>query len=279
MSNRSISIDNIEILQNEPLSKYTFTKTGGHAENLAFPKTVDDVKQLVSYANQHHLPITTLGNASNLIISDDGIKGLVMILTHMNQYHLSGNEIIAGAGVPIIDVSVLACQHSLSGLEFAAGIPGSVGGAVFMNAGAYGGSTSQAVESAQILTKDGQIKTLTNQQLKFSYRHSVIQETHDIVLSAKFKLKSGNQTHIQSLMDNFNAQRASKQPLNWPSCGSVFKRPKGHYAGQLIHDAKLQGYQSGGAQVSRIHAGFIVNVDHATATDYLNVIHHVQQQV
>ncbi|XIF20447.1 MAG: UDP-N-acetylmuramate dehydrogenase [Acetilactobacillus jinshanensis] len=279
MNNRSISLNQIEILKNEPLSKYTFTKTGGRAEYLAFPQTIQQVKQLVSYAKDHRLPVTTLGNASNLIISDNGIKGLVMILTKLNQYHLSGNEIVAGAGVPIIDVSVLACQHSLSGLAFAAGIPGSVGGAVFMNAGAYGGSTSQVVESAQVLTDAGQIKTLTNQQLKFSYRHSVIQENHDIVLGATFELKPGNQNQIQADMDNFNAQRASKQPLAWPSCGSVFKRPKGHYAGQLIHDADLQGYRSGGAQVSRIHAGFIVNVDHATATDYLNVIHHVQHQV
>ena len=278
--NSYLTKNGIKILKNEPLSRYTFTKTGGNADYLAFPKDVEQVKKLMCFASERHYPVTVLGRASNLIIRDGGIRGLTMILTKMNKIKVRHHLIMADAGAPIIDVSVCAQKHSLSGLAFAAGIPGSVGGAIFMNAGAYGGSTSQAVQSVVVLTPDHRVKRLTNQQLDFSYRHSLLQDQANwIVLSAKFKLSPGEPEIIRDQMDDFNAQRSSKQPLDFPSCGSVFKRPVGHYAGQLIHDAHLQGYQSGGARVSRVHAGFIVNVGHATATDYLNVIHHVQHQV
>lgn len=269
----------IQILKDEPLSKYTNTKTGGPADWLAFPKDVAEVQKLVQFADANAMPLTVIGNASNLIVRDGGIEGLTMILTQMNGIQVEGNRVIAQAGASYIETTKAARDHSLTGLEFAAGIPGSVGGAIFMNAGAYGGETKNVVSEVTAMLPDGTIKRYNNEELDFGYRHSVVQDNHGIVLEAVFDLKLGDQAEITALMDDLNARRAAKQPLELPSCGSVFKRPEGYFAGKLIHDAGLQGYTSGGAQVSTKHAGFIVNVDHGTATDYLNVIHHVQATV
>lgn len=272
-------MEKIELLKNEPLSKYTFTETGGPADLVAFPKNTDEVRELLSMAKRDDLPITVLGNASNLIIKDGGIRGLVIILTEMNEITSHDDLVIAQAGARYIDTTIVAEQHGLTGMEFAAGIPGSIGGAVFMNAGAYGGETAEVIESVTVLTPENEIKTLSNSELDFGYRHSAVQDQNDIVLEATFKLSTGDKDEIQAEMDRLNELRESKQPLDLPSCGSVFKRPEGYFAGKLIHDAGLQGYQSGGAQVSKKHAGFIVNIDNATATDYLNVIKHVQETV
>ncbi|MCT6859051.1 MAG: UDP-N-acetylmuramate dehydrogenase [Apilactobacillus sp.] len=272
-------MEKIKLLKNEPLSKYTFTETGGPADLVAFPKNTDEVRELLSMAKRDDLPITILGNASNLIIKDGGISGLVIILTEMNEITSHNDLVIAQAGARYIDTTIVAQQHGLTGMEFAAGIPGSIGGAVFMNAGAYGGETAEVIESVTVLTPENEIKTLSNSELDFGYRHSAVQDQDDIVLEATFKLSTGDKDEIQAEMDRLNELRESKQPLDLPSCGSVFKRPEGYFAGKLIHDAGLQGYQSGGAQVSKKHAGFIVNIDNATATDYLNVIKHVQETV
>ncbi|MFC6254421.1 UDP-N-acetylmuramate dehydrogenase [Secundilactobacillus hailunensis] len=269
----------VKLLQNEPLSNYTNTKTGGKADYLAFPKNLDEIQALMLYAQKQDLPITVIGNASNLIVKDGGIRGLVMILTEMDQITVKGNDITAESGASLIEVTKVAQQASLSGLEFAAGIPGSVGGAIFMNAGAYGGEISLVADSVTVLTPKAQLKTIPRADLDFAYRHSRVQDEGDIVINAIFKLQAGDPAQIQAKMDELNARRAAKQPLDLPSCGSVFKRPTGYFAGKLIHDAGLQGYQSGGAQVSMKHAGFIVNVDHATASDYLAVIAHVQATV
>ncbi|HJA21737.1 MAG TPA: UDP-N-acetylmuramate dehydrogenase [Candidatus Limosilactobacillus intestinipullorum] len=279
MANLMTEFPEIEIKQDEPLMRYTYTHTGGPADWLAFPKNVDEVKQLVTYATAQQLPLTVLGNASNLIVRDGGITGLTLILTKMDQISINGNEVTAQAGAAYIDTTIAARDHSLTGLEFAAGIPGSVGGAIFMNAGAYGGETRLVADRATVLLPDGTIKELSNEELDFGYRHSSIQENHGVVLDATFKLTPGDHDQIKAKMDELNARRAAKQPLDLPSCGSVFKRPTGYYAGKLIHDAGLQGYTSGGAQVSKKHAGFIVNIDHGTANDYVNVIHHVQATV
>lgn len=271
---------NVEILFNEPLSKYTHTLTGGPADILAFPETVRQTQSLLAYANQHEIPVTVVGNASNLIVRDGGIRGLTMILTKMNKIKVHENHTItADAGAALIDVTKAAQAHSLSGVEFAAGIPGSVGGAIFMNAGAYGGDIDDVVTGAEVLTADDQVTHLNFAQLDFGYRHCSVQDNHQIVLAATFSLTPGIADKIQKRMTHLNQLRASKQPLELPSCGSVFKRPTGYFAGKLIHDSGLQGFQIGGAQVSTKHAGFIVNVDHATATDYLNVIAHVQKTV
>ncbi|MBV0915025.1 UDP-N-acetylmuramate dehydrogenase [Apilactobacillus sp. HBW1] len=274
-----IKMEKIKLLKNEPLSKYTFTETGGPADLVAFPKNTDEVRELLSIAKRDDLPITVLGNASNLIIKDGGIRGLVIILTEMNEITSHDDLVIAQAGARYIDTTIVAQQHGLTGMEFAAGIPGSIGGAVFMNAGAYGGETAEVIDSVTVLTPENEIKTLSNSELDFGYRHSAVQDQDDIVLEATFKLSTGDKDEIQAEMNHLNELRESKQPLDLPSCGSVFKRPEGYFAGKLIHDAGLQGYQSGGAQVSKKHAGFIVNIDNATATDYLDVIKHVQETV
>lgn len=269
----------IEIKQDEPLMNYTYTKTGGPADWLAFPETIDQVKELVDYVREHEMGLTVLGNASNLIVGDGGIDDLTIILTRLNKIEVHDNKVTAQAGASYIATTEAARDSELTGLEFAAGIPGSIGGAVFMNAGAYGGETKNVVSEATVMLPDGTIKHFTNEELDFGYRHSSIQDNNGVVLDATFALEPGKYDDIKARMDDLNERREAKQPLDLPSCGSVFKRPEGYYAGKLIHDAGLQGYTSGGAQVSTKHAGFIVNIDHGTAADYVNVIHHVQKTV
>lgn len=279
MANLMNEFPDIEIKQDEPLMNYTYTKTGGPADWLAFPETIDQVKELVDYVREHEMGLTVLGNASNLIVGDGGIDDLTIILTRLNKIEVHDNKVTAQAGASYIATTEAARDGELTGLEFAAGIPGSIGGAVFMNAGAYGGETKNVVSEATVMLPDGTIKHLTNEELDFGYRHSSIQDNNGVVLDATFALKPGKYDDIKARMDDLNERREAKQPLDLPSCGSVFKRPEGYYAGKLIHDAGLQGYTSGGAQVSTKHAGFIVNINHGTAADYVNVIHHVQKTV
>ncbi len=279
MANLMNEFPDIEIKQDEPLMNYTYTKTGGPADWLAFPETIDQVKELVDYVREHEMGLTVLGNASNLIVGDGGIDDLTIILTRLNKIEVHDNKVTAQAGASYIATTEAARDSELTGLEFAAGIPGSIGGAVFMNAGAYGGETKNVVSEATVMLPDGTIKHLTNEKLDFGYRHSSIQDNNGVVLDATFALEPGKYADIKARMDDLNERREAKQPLDLPSCGSVFKRPEGYYAGKLIHDAGLQGYTSGGAQVSTKHAGFIVNIDHGTAADYVNVIHHVQKTV
>lgn len=269
----------IEIKRQVPLSKYTFTKTGGPAEFLAFPQNKSELKNLVIAAHDNNIPLTIIGNASNLIIRDGGISGIVLILTKMNQIKVDKNKVIAQAGATIVDTAFTAAHHGLSGMEFAAGIPGSVGGAVFMNAGAYGGETCSVIESVRVMTRSGKFKSYSQSEMKFSYRHSLVQENGDIVLEAVFALKKSAKNRILADMNYLNALRQYKQPLEYPSCGSVFKRPTGHYVGPMIIQAGLQGKQIGGAQDSTKHAGFIVNKGNATATDYLDLIHLIQEKI
>ena len=269
----------IEIKRQVPLSKYTFTKTGGPAEFLAFPRNESELKNLVIAAHDNNIPLTIIGNASNLIIRDGGISGIVLILTKMNQIKVDKNKVIAQAGATIVETAFTAAHHSLSGLEFAAGIPGSVGGAVFMNAGAYGGETCSVIESVRVMTRSGKFKSYSQSEMKFSYRHSLVQENGDIVLEAVFALKKSAKNRILADMNYLNALRQYKQPLEYPSCGSVFKRPTGHYVGPMIIQVGLQGKQIGGAQDSTKHAGFIVNKGNATATDYLDLIHLIQEKI
>ena len=279
MANLMNEFPDIEIKQDEPLMNYTYTKTGGPADWLAFPETIDQVKKLVDYVREHKMGLTVLGNASNLIVGDGGIDDLTIILTRLNKIEVHDNKVTAQAGASYIATTEAARDSELTGLVFAAGIPGSIGGAVFMNAGAYGGETKNVVSEATVMLPDGTIKHFTNEELDFGYRHSSIQDNNGVVLDATFALEPGKYDDIKARMDDLNERREAKQPLDLPSCGSVFKRPEGYYAGKLIHDAGLQGYTSGGAQVSTKHAGFIVNIDHGTAADYVNVIHHVQKTV
>lgn len=267
------------VKKDEPLSNYTYTETGGPADLLFFPQSEEEVRAVIDWTAEHDYPLTILGNASNLIVRDGGIRGVTVILTELNNIEVTDRHITVAAGAAIIDTSKVAYENGLSGLEFACGIPGSVGGAVYMNAGAYGGEVKDVIESVTVLTRAGEIKKLSNQEMQFSYRNSVLQETQDIVLSITFQLNYGKKEEIKTKMDELTFLRTSKQPLEYPSCGSVFKRPEGYYTGKLIQDAGLQGLIWGGAQISTKHAGFIVNIAQATATDYIELIHHIQEVI
>lgn len=268
------------IKSNESLKEHVFTKIGGQADILAVPTTYTDIQRIVTYAHQHGVPLTVLGNGSNVIIRDGGVRGIVLQTSGLEDMGLTEDGLLfAQCGAKIIDVSRYALELELAGLEFACGIPGTVGGALYMNAGAYGGEVAHVLRSALVLKKDGQILTLQGDELQWGYRKSIFSSGEYVVLEARFDLKSGTHAAIKSIMDDLTHQRESKQPLEFPSCGSVFKRPPGRYAGQLIQESGLQGIRIGGAEVSRKHAGFIVNVDQATATDYIGLIHHVRNTV
>ncbi|TLQ41847.1 UDP-N-acetylmuramate dehydrogenase [Ruoffia tabacinasalis] len=270
---------NLNIKFNHALSDYSYTKTGGEADVIAFPKSKDEVKQIIDWAKEFDAPLTILGNLSNLIVKDGGIRGIVMILTDMNAISVDGHYIYAESGAGIIEVSREAYRHSLTGLEFACGIPGSVGGAVFMNAGAYEGEITDINVKIEAINREGQFLTYTNEDAEFAYRHSIFQENDNIILGVSFELQPGDQEAIKGKMDHLTELRESKQPLEYPSCGSVFKRPVGYYTGKLIQDAGLQGHRIGGAEISRKHAGFIINVGGATATDYVEMIEYIQETI
>ncbi len=269
----------MDIKLNEPLSQYSYTQVGGKVDALVFPQTKQEVQQMIEWVDTHQVPLTILGNLSNLIVMDGGIRGVVMILTRMNQIQVEGETVIADAGASLIETTQVARDHHLTGLEFACGIPGSVGGAIFMNAGAYGGEIKDLPLEIETLTRTGEFRTYSTQTAQFGYRHSIFQDNHEVVLQVKFQLEPGEIDLIQSEMDRLTELRTSKQPLELPSCGSVFKRPEGHFTGKLIQDAGLQGYRIGGAEISKKHAGFIVNVDRATATDYIELIQFIQHRI
>ena len=275
----STEFPDVKVFYNEPLKNYTFTKTGGRAAILIFPKDKKEASAVMHWLREHNIPTTILGNASNVIIKDGGISGAVIMLNDMSHLTVSGTQIVAEGGVALIDVSKEAANNGLTGLEFACGIPGSVGGAIFMNAGAYGGEVSEVVEYVEVITPDGEFKTYTNEDLNFSYRHSHVQKTGDLVIEVGFRLTKGVQEEIDQKVAELTHLRQSKQPLEYPSCGSVFKRPEGHFTGKLIQDAGLQGHQIGGVQVSKKHAGFMVNIDNGTATDYMDLIRYVQKVI
>lgn len=273
------NIPDLLIKFNEPLSNYTYTKVGGPADILAFPATIEALTELSAKAKATDTPVTVLGNASNLIVRDGGIRGVVILLEKLDSVKVAGYTIEAQAGAKLKEVTQVAQANSLTGFEFACGIPGSIGGAVFMNAGAYGGEISQVLVSCKVMDAAGNVSVLSASEMQFGYRHSVIRDKNLIVLSAKFELQAGDPTQIQNEMDRLNFLRKSKQPLEYPSCGSVFKRPVGHFTGQLIQEAKLQGQRIGGVEVSKKHAGFMVNVADGNATDYEKLIALVIEKV
>src|SRR5690625_3358390 len=274
---RIVSEENITI--DKPLKNHTYTRLGGNADYFVTPITYEQVSEVVKIAKENNEPFTLLGNGSNLIIKDGGIRGIVMYLGELKQVTVQREKIIAQSGALIADVSKQALSSHLTGLEFACGIPGSVGGALFMNAGAYGGEIKDVLIEATVVDHDGNIQTIDAADLGLSYRTSIIQTNHFIVLDATFRLQTGNYEEIKAQMDVLTYKRESKQPLEYPTCGSVFKRPQGHFAGKLIQDSGLQGQQIGGAQVSLKHAGFIINKDNATASEYIALIKHVQKTV
>lgn len=267
------------VTRNKPLKNHTYTRLGGNADYFVTPVTYEQIAQIVKLANDIDIPFTLLGNGSNLIIRDGGIRGIVMYLGELSDIKVDETKIIAQSGALIADVSKFALSNHLSGLEFACGIPGSIGGALFMNAGAYGGEIKDILEKAVIITREGELLTLNADELDLDYRTSNIPKNGYIVLEAIFSLKKGKYDDIKAVMDDLTFKRESKQPLEYPTCGSVFKRPPGYFAGKLIQDSGLQGTQIGGAQVSLKHAGFIINKDGASADEYISLIKHVQAVV
>ncbi len=268
-----------DLIKDKQLKDHTYTKLGGAADYFVTPKTYEEVQEIVRFARREQLPYTLLGNGSNLIIKDGGIRGIVICFSKLKDIQVSDQTIVAQSGARIIEVSRTAHRHTLTGLEFACGIPGSVGGALYMNAGAYGGEVKDVLISSKLMTKDGEMIDLPASELDLHYRTSNIPANEYIVLEATFGLKEGDQEAIKAVMDDLTHKRESKQPLEYPSCGSVFKRPPGYFAGKLIQDSGLQGKQIGGAQVSLKHAGFIVNKEKASADEYISLIEHVQDTV
>ncbi|KAA0563060.1 UDP-N-acetylmuramate dehydrogenase [Bacillus sp. CH30_1T] len=269
--------DNIK--RDELLREHLYTKLGGKADFFLTPTTYEEVQNIVKLSNEVDVPFTLLGNGSNLIVKDGGIRGIVLHLKNFKDIKTTDQLIVAHSGAAIIDVSRRALAEKLSGLEFACGIPGTVGGALFMNAGAYGGEVKDVLDYCHVVDCEGNLVKRTAAELELDYRHSNISEKGDIVLEATFSLKPGDYEEIKAVMDDLTDKRESKQPLEYPSCGSVFKRPPGYFAGKLIQDSELQGTNFGGAEVSMKHAGFIVNKDNATASDYISLIEHVQKTV
>ena len=273
-----VGVENVR--EAEPLSAHTTFKIGGPAELYAMPRDPAQIRDCMALCSSTGTLYFVLGAGSNLLVSDDGFDGVIISLTEgLAGISVDGCELTCQAGVLLKDASETACAHGLSGLEFACGIPGTVGGACFMNAGAYGGCIADVLKEVTVLTGDGRFETLPVGELDLGYRHSRIADDVMIVVSATFALTPGDPAEIRARMDDLTEQRTSKQPLELPSAGSTFKRPEGYFAGKLISDAGLKGFQLGGAAVSSKHAGFVVNVGGATAADVCALIEHVQDEV
>ena len=272
--------NNIEYKPHEPMRVHTTFKIGGAADALVFVRSVDELRLVLGACRDTGTPWMILGKGSNLLISDDGIDGAVIALDgDFKSISVEGDTITCGAAVSLSKLCTVAAEHSLSGLEFAYGIPGSVGGAVYMNAGAYGGETKDVVTEVTYLTPDGEIGTYSADELGFGYRRSVFKDNSNIILHAKYKLTPDDREQIQARMDDCMDRRRTKQPLEYPSAGSVFKRPEGAYAGTLIEQCGLKGRAVGGAQVSEKHAGFIINTGGATCRDVMDLVAEVQDVV
>ncbi len=270
----------LELRAEEPMSRHTTFRIGGPVRLMALPRTEEDAKKAVRAALQHDIHPFYMGNGSDLLVSDQGYEGFIIkAVDGLGSLEHHDNIITAGSGVLLSRLSSFAMDKGLSGLEFAHGIPGSVGGAVTMNAGAYDGEMKAVVRSVRCLTAEGQEETVAGDDLDFSYRHSAFQDESRLILSAEMELKPGDSGDIKALMDDFGNRRRHKQPLDLPSAGSVFKRPKGYFAASLIDECKLKGRTVGGAQVSTKHAGFIVNLGNATCSDVLTLADQVRETV
>lgn len=272
--------EQVEILVAEPMKNHTTFRIGGPADALALPKTPEEVAEVVRFCNEHAQPYYVLGNGSNLLVSDEGYRGLVLQLyRNFNDIQVNGETITVQSGAMLAAVARTAYQTGLTGLEFASGIPGTIGGAVVMNAGAYGGEMKNVLKEVTVLTKEGEVLAIPAKALELGYRTSVIPKNGWIVLGAVLQLKKGDQEQILARMEELKEQRITKQPLDLPSAGSTFKRPEGYFAGKLIMDAGLRGFTVGGAQVSEKHCGFVVNRGDATAADVWELICEVKRRV
>lgn len=264
----------------EPMRLHTTFRAGGCARYLVEPQSAEQLKSVMEACREAGMPYYIVGNGSNLLVSDDGYEGVIIhLFKNMSKARAEGNCLIAQAGVQLARAAKLACKEGLTGLEFASGIPGTIGGALVMNAGAYGGEMKDVVRSVDVLTTDGRIQKYTNEEMQFGYRRSRIAAEGSVVLEAVLELEKSDSDQIQAKMDELKAQRIAKQPLEYGSAGSTFKRPEGYFAGKLIQDAGLRGFRIGDAQVSEKHCGFVINRGNATASEIAELIREIQKRV
>ncbi len=268
-------------LEQEPLRNHTTFRIGGPAKYYAVPTSVEEIREAISFAGEKEIPYMTIGRGSNILFADEGYPGVIIeIGKGMEQIHISDTgSVVAQAGVSLSALASAVARESWSGLEFAGGIPGTLGGGVTMNAGAYGGEIKDCILSAKVMDTEGNLLTLDKEQLQLSYRSSIVQKQSYLVLEATFQLEKGDKETILETMKDFNGRRRDKQPLEYPSAGSTFKRPEGYFAGKLIEDAGLRGYRVGDAQVSEKHCGFVINRGNATAKDVCQLMEDVQAKV
>jgi UDP-N-acetylmuramate dehydrogenase len=269
-----------QLLRNESMKKHTSFRIGGLADLMILPREIQQIQSVIDILNENQVPFMIMGNGSNLLVRDKGIRGAVIkIADTFSKAQVRGENIKAQAGILLSTLSKLALNSGLAGLEFANGIPGTLGGAVTMNAGAYGGEMKDVIRSVLILGEDGKIKLLNSEQLALGYRTSIIQDTKNIVLEVDIELKKGDYETSYALIQDLTRRRQEKQPLTYPSAGSAFKRPVGYYAGKLIQDCGLKGMRVGDAQISEKHSGFIINLGNATANDVIQLIEQVKSRV
>ncbi len=279
IKNNLKEISNINVKFNEPLKNHTTFKIGGPADIFLTPNNIAGLKKVLTILQNLDLPIFILGKGSNVIVGDKGFRGLVINTENLDKIRVESNHIISETGIPLSKVCEKSLESSLTGLEFASGIPGTLGGAIYMNAGAYGGIIADVLEEVVCLDYSGNEIVLSTEELKLDYRHSLLQDKDLIAVKAKLKLKQGEQKKIKSIIDDLTNKRWTKQPMEIPSAGSIFKRPQGYYASALIDQAGLKGFRIGDAQVSKKHAGFIVNLGHATAKDVQQLIKEIQKDI
>ncbi len=267
---------NNRVLFDEPMSQHTTFRIGGPADVFVMPENYEQIREVLRLCKEEKLPFFVLGNGSNLLVSDSGYRGVIIQMDrNMEEICLDGEEIHACAGALLSSVAVAARNASLTGFEFAGGIPGTIGGAAVMNAGAYGGELKDVLKEVTVMTREGEILTIPADKLEMGYRTSIIKTAGYLVLEAVISLKKGDEEKIRAVMKELSERRTEKQPLDYPSAGSTFKRPEGYFAGKLIMDSGLRGYRVGGAQVSEKHCGFVINAGGATAEDVRSLMDHV----
>lgn len=268
------------VFADEPMNRHTTFRIGGPADYFTVPRDKEEIKEIIAICKREEVPYYILGNGSNLLVGDKGYRGVVIqIYKNMSSISVEGDRIFAQAGSLLSKVAAEALANGLKGFEFASGIPGTLGGAVMMNAGAYGGEMSQVLESATVLTQEGEVKTLSVDELELGYRTSIVAKNDYVVLEAVIHLEPGDLEAIRSYMEELKEKRVTKQPLEYPSAGSTFKRPEGYFAGKLIEDAGLRGFQVGNAQVSQKHCGFVINRGGATAAEVVSLMEQVADRV
>lgn len=268
-----------DITVDSPMSEHIYFRVGGPADILVTPVNEEQVVNTLKLCREYNVPYFILGNGSNILVKDGGISGVVIKFNKLNKITTEGNCVTAQSGALLKDVSKAALENNLRGFEFACGIPGSIGGAVFMNAGAYDGEMAHVIKSARVIDENCNIKNLTKEELELGYRSSIVMKKGYVVIEATVELESGEYASIKDKIDDLTNRRESKKPLEYPSAGSTFKRPEGYFAGKLIQDSGLKGFSIGGAAVSEKHSGFVINKGGATAKDVLDVIAHVQKTV